>query len=219
IDAALVKVIRNQQNYYKFPRNYSRIYFEQILLPGVRDSILNFFQEIEKLFQGAAIDVIPEKDYGFNEERQYKQLIPATANQLGKEIRIRGRADLRINPQGTKEHYIFDYKTGGGDRDQLIFYELFYYLIDQPDLADHIFSFFYQVIDQSLVGLKELLRRATKNERIDSFKQELVDVLNHIAQNGFDLPLQKSKLYEMQEIFRSDLFLNMISRRSEDFEQ
>ncbi|HDP99877.1 MAG TPA: hypothetical protein ENN22_11930 [bacterium] len=218
IDAALVKVIRNQQNYYKFPRNYSRVYFEQILLPGVRDSILNFFQEIEKLFQGAAIDVIPEKDYGFNEERQYKQLIPATANQLGKEIRIRGRADLRINPQGTKEHYIFDYKTGGGDRDQLIFYELYYYLIDNPDLADQIFSFFYHIIDQRLVRLKQLMRRTNKNERIHNFKLELVEVLNRIALNGFELPLQKSKLHEMQEIFRSDLFLNMISRRSEDFE-
>ena len=216
IDRAIEKVVFKPLNYFRFPKNYSMIYFKKIVIPIIKQGVESFFKLLENLpFNDRRVEVIPEKEYGSIEEREYKQLIAASENDLQIDVRIRGRADLRIhvldekdNPQ---QYYIFDYKTGSGDREQLIFYELFYYLIERPDIIDRVNSYFFNVMKEDMQSLNRMIYRKSKKNVIELFRQKLVEAVNRLALQGFGLPEQKSKLDDFADISRKDLYLALKS--------
>ena len=119
---------------------------------------------------------------------------------------------MRVNVPQENYYAIFDYKTAGFDLNQLLFYELYYYLIEDPQKIDQVNSFFYFVFEDKLEELKSLLKKKSKQEKIDSLKQDIIAAVNKIAAKGFDLPILKSKLGRQAEITRSDLYLPLMKR-------
>ena len=214
IKRAVAAILGRDENYYKFPKNYSQTYFNEIIIPIVESGTQEFFRILEKksIFQSKKIEVIPEKEYGHIEEAGYKELIPAVDNDLDVNVRIRGRADLRIVLPDENFFSIFDYKTGGFNKRQLLIYELYYYLIENPEMIDQVNSYFYFVFDEKLDELKKLLKKKSKQDEIDLLKQDIIAAVNKIAKNGFDLPQLKSKLGIMADVSRKDLYLPLMGK-------
>ncbi len=214
IRQAVAAVLGGHKIYYQFPQNYSQTYFKEIIIPIVEHGTEEFFRILKKrtIFGSKQIEVIPEKEYGYIEETGYKELIPGADNELGLNVRIRGRADLRILLQDENFYSIFDYKTGGFDKRQLLIYELYYYLIEHPEMAEQVNSYFYFVFDEKMDELKKLLRKKSKQEEIESLKQDIIAAVNKIALNGFDLPDLKSKLGIMADVSRKDLYLPLMRK-------
>ena len=125
-------------------------------------------------------------------------------------MRIKGRRDLLIedhSEQATQFH-IFDYKSGkNSDFRQLLFYELFYFLIEGKADSQNVHSYFFQIMEGKIKSLKDLLKKKDKSEQIDLIKETILDALRRIQRDGFSLPELKSKLGPMQPITRGDLFL------------
>jgi len=131
-----VMSIKKRYN-YQIPHDFTSVYFDEIVKPDIRNGIIVFFKQLASLgFGRKDIKVFPE--YTEAGKREYKTLFQAGQNSLGLPVRIRGRADLRIHTADDRFH-IFDYKTGASDDEQLILYELYYYLIDTPLLLHRIF--------------------------------------------------------------------------------
>jgi len=217
VDSSIMKILSKQNFYFKLPHNYTTAYFEEIILPVIKQGVMSFFRFLDTSgFSKEKIVVIPEKEYGSLEEIKYKLLIPAESNPLNINIKIRGRADLRIELPETKQYYIFDYKTGGLNENQLIAYELFYYLLEKPELVDQVSSYFFQVLNQEEKELRAYFKSkrkkvTEKKEIFDLFKEGILDAASFIADYGYSLPEQRSKLGKMPEITRKDLFLTMIN--------
>ena len=217
IDSIISNVLNKQNYFFKISHNYTSVYFEEIVLPVIQQGVKAFFHFLEtEGFSHEKIVVIPEKEFGSLEEKKYKLLFPAEENSLNINLRIRGRADLRIELPDKNKNFIFDYKTGGLNENQLIAYELFYYLLEKPELIDQIFSYFYHVLNQEEKELREYYKSgrkkvATKSEIFDLFKEGIMDAVNFIADYGYSLPAQRSKLGKMPEITRKDLFVTMIN--------
>ncbi len=201
---------KSESNYYKFPQNYVRIYFDEILSDIFARHIHQFFQEMKRLFNGKNIHAFPEKDFGTPEERKAKTFIERGADNIDVEVGIKGRCDLRIEDHSSQpvQFHIFDYKTGKRqDREQLIFYELFYYLLDEKAEFSDVHSYFFSIMDGELKSLKDLLGRKSKQDRIEAIKDAIIEAIQIIESEGFSLPQQKSRLGKMEAITRGDLFL------------
>ncbi|NOZ60197.1 MAG: PD-(D/E)XK nuclease family protein [Calditrichaeota bacterium] len=206
VESAIREVRNSEANYYKFPQNYVRVYFDEILREIFVQQFLWFFQQMDAMFKGKNIQVFPEKDYSTPEERKAKTLI---GNDDG-EVRIKGRGDLRVEDQTLSpvHFHIFDYKTGKSKNlAQLLFYELFYYLLEEKAAPENVHSYFFHVMEGELKSLKDLLGRKSKQERIDAIKNAIIEAIQVIQTEGFSLPQQKTRLGEMESITRGDLFL------------
>ena len=210
VKKAIAKVRNSESNYYKFPQTYAAIYFDEILSEIFLQQFIRFFEMMEEMFRGKKIGAFPEKDYGTIEERKAKRWIDRQENEGGVEVRIKGRRDLLIedhSEQATQFH-IFDYKSGkNSDFRQLLFYELFYFLIEGKADSQNVHSYFFQIMEGKIKSLKDLLKKKDKSEQIDLIKETILDALRRIQRDGFSLPELKSKLGPMQPITRGDLFL------------
>lgn len=213
---AIDKILNRQTLfYYRIPHNHTIIYFDEILKPVIQQGVQEFFTFLDDLeLSNKVLDIIPEKEKLTAEERTYKIVIPPEDNNLGVSVRLRGRADLRIELPAENRYLIFDYKTGGFQIEQLIIYELFYYLLEHPDRVDAVDSYFFHVItfeEQSLRTVTRYNRQKInlKNELFELFKDDIRDVIRELKEHGFSLPERKSYFYKIPEITRSDLFLAM----------
>jgi hypothetical protein len=210
IDRSLKFVMEKRGKlYFQIPHNYSFIYFQKIIVPLIIDRILFFFDFLKNSpLQGHNLKVIPEKEFANAEERERKCLVSANENDLHIKVNVRGRADLRIEDSDTQEHFIFDYKTGGMDKEQLVFYELFYYLLDQSTDADKINSYFFHVFNKEIKSLKDLYRKgASKESMVDLYKNSVIDAVNILSENGFCLPQKRTYMDKLEDISRKDLYL------------
>ena len=121
-------------------------------------------------------------------------------------VNVGGRADLRIEAADASQFYIFDYKTGGMNKEQLILYELYYYLLEKTATPAQVFSCFYQILDAEGKELSEYSSRLSKQEMIDQFAEQVRASIREMLQTGFTLPTHKTALTDMQEITRADLY-------------
>ncbi len=217
ISKTIFKTIQQIHYFYKLPHNHAKIYFEKILVPSLTDGIVSFFQFMNRLKPAnAAMEILPEKEYAQRDEQSAKAFLKADENALVMDIKIRGRADLRINIPEKQQHYIIDYKTGGFDGDQLVFYELFYFLLTHPEKTDQVKSFFYQLFDAKETELLNTKKRNMSKQQIfDQFKADTLVTLQKLTNNGFFIPSQKSQLTEWPEITRKDLFLSLHKNNAE----
>ncbi len=221
VDEKLIKrvlsaILGKHENYYKIPQNYSQTYFQEIIVPVVEQGTKEFFRLMQERIPSVMkkVEIIPEKEYGQSENIGYKEFITPAENELGLDIRLRGRADLRIVFPEENFYAIFDYKTGGSELNQLLIYELYYYLIDHPEKMDQVHSYFYFVFDSKLEELTNLLKKKSKQEMIKWLKEKIVATVDRIARSGFELPRQKSQLNRLPEISRSDLYLPLMKKFS-----
>ena len=195
--------------YFQIPHNFSFIYFKEIIAPLIKESILFFFDFLKNSdLQGHNLKVIPEKEYAGTEERRHKSLVPAEENNLQLNVNIRGRADLRIENTDSHDHVIVDYKTGHMDREQLVFYELFYYLLDASVAPDKITSYFFHIFDKEIKSLADLYRKgASKESMIEQYKGAVLEAINLLSERGFAMPEKRTFMNKLEDISRKDLYL------------
>ncbi len=212
ITGAIQKTIGRPKYYFTILHDHTFIYFDTIIVQNIIDGITGFFRFLDDLHLSyKELEIMPETEYSSGDEKIYKTLFSQSENDLGLTVKIRGRADLRIHVPGDNKYMIFDYKTGGYEKEQLILYELFYYLIDHPERAEFVDSYFYQVLKKQPQGLREYYKTGrkhkTKPEILNNFKKDFLHILNGLSQSGYCLPEQKSNLNDLAEITRKDLFL------------
>ena len=217
INSTISNVLNKQIYFFKIPHNYTTTYFEEIVLPVIQQGVLAFFRFLNTLgFSKDKIEVFPEKEFGSLEETKYKTLIPAEENSLNVNLRIRGRADLQIILPDDNKYFIFDYKTGGQNENQLIAYELFYYLLENQGLVDQVSSYFFHVMNREEKELRDYFKSgrkkvAEKSEIFKMFKNGILEAAKFVADYGYSLPEQRSKLGLMSDIARKDLFVTLIN--------
>ena len=204
---------KREDYYYRTPHNFTYVYFDQIVLPTISQGVSSFFTFLKEIdLSDKPILVIPEREYATREERAYKSLLTNKENPLELNIGIRGRADLRIEVSDERRYLVFDYKTGGYSKEQLILYELFYYVLENPLVAEDVSSYFYQIFKMEKKELRDYYaygrkKSLTKIEILDEFKQTVVEALESLHKDGFTLPENKTHLKYLPEITRKDLFL------------
>lgn len=207
VRAAAAKTISRPKYYYSLLHDHTLVYFENILLQVLLEGIGGFFQFLQQFVIGPSQpEILPEQERSSRTERQYKTLLPASDNALHIPVQIRGRADLRIVFPGDK-YLIFDYKTGSFAKEQLVIYEMFYYLLENPELIDRVESWFYQIIKNESAALSKWYKKTGKQQLITAFKAEIRDSLSRLVSIGYHLPDQKSKMNDLPEITRKDLYL------------
>lgn len=212
IDRAIARTLTRPDFYFRVPHNHTVIYFNEILLPIIRAGVTDFFHFLDRIhLSQKSLQVLPEKAYSTVAEPVYKILFQPDENPLAIKIRIRGRADLRIEVPEERRFYLFDYKTGAFEKEQLIFYELFYYLLEKPELLSQVYSYFYQVLENRVVELRDFWPSRTggtrKEDLIQKFREDVITALADIKDRGFSLPDKKTALTTLAEISRKDLFL------------
>ncbi len=215
VDAAISKIAGDRLDYYfRIPHNHTFIYFEHVLRPLIREGVEAFLAFLHEMgLSNQRIDVIPEREFSTASERNFRTVLSPAENDLGLQVRLGGRADLRIEQPDASRYLIFDYKTGKTtDAMQLLIYELFYYALDKPELAEKVSSYFIQILDRKQEELGNLYRFARKRfqsraEMRAHFIANLQEIFAKLKEKGFAPPEKKSQLEQMADIFRIDLFL------------
>jgi hypothetical protein len=183
---------------YCSPHNYADVYFEHILLPVLQQSIESFFYELENRFK--LTDTM--MNIRFEEKMAAKKWFALPNN---KQVYLKAKADLLLETDTI--HYIFDYKTGKHSSSeskmyelQLVFYEIFYYILQNDSNYKDINSYLYFVMDKKFHPfIKE-----DKQVYLDELKESFVNVFSDIIKNGYTLS-EKKNMYENIEITRRDL--------------
>ncbi len=209
---AIQNVVRWSKYYYSILHDYTFSYFEYITAPNLADGLLGFFDLLtEQGLFGKSLVIMPEEEEGTAAERRYKTFLPAEQNVLELDFQFRGRADLRIFDPDDEVNYIFDFKTGQFEKEQLIIYEQFYHLLEEPEKQDAVSSWFYQVLKKEKKELLEYItarsKQKTKQDLFDAFAESLIEIASKLNEQGFSLAEQKSKLQYMPDITRKDLYL------------
>jgi hypothetical protein len=210
------RVLRiKKKYYYQIPHDFATIYFDQIVKPNINKGISAFFMELADIgLKGRDMEIFPE--YTESGEQPYRTLFHSGQNSLGLPVRIRGRADLRIHtPEG--KYHIFDYKTGGADEEQLIFYELYYYLIEAPQLLDSVYSHFIHILSRKgdePTGMSRPDKLSRRKDRLDKFQNDVLSQIETIVFGGFGVPGKKSSQQKWADVMRSDLFVHFGGRKN-----
>lgn len=187
--------------FYQLPKNYNWKYIQTMISPFLVNQASWFFhvglaQDEDLKLQH--IKIVPEDEEMTDYESRYKILVKPEDNEFGFSIAIRGKADLRLE---TKSKYlIIDFKTGGSDKLQLMFYAWFYYLIDNPHLLTDIKTAFYLLMQKKLDW---------HDHTVKGFPEKLVSELHESIANmlssGFSPATKASNRKYLMDITRADL--------------
>lgn len=125
--------------------NYYQKYYREILLAAVTNSIMKFFEKIERKIKNIE-DIAAEWQPAHRTQ-------PSFVKHEMIDIYLRGRLDLLINtPQTT---HIIDFKTGSGDLDQLDFYAIMLKPYVNRALAKSIYYIFTENLRTARNGSEE----------------------------------------------------------------
>lgn len=204
IKRAVDKTLRTEFYYYCSPHNHAQVYFEEIVLPRIFAGIHHFFLTLDRIgLSRTPLQIYPERDYVMDGDdyRLYLKL-----ENLKLTIKISGRADLRIEAPTKSLYYIFDYKTGHYSREQLILYELYYYLLKDTATLNQVYSYFYQVMKQEHKELRDFNTKTAKQDIFANFEHSVYDHISALGDKGFTLPDKKAGLEDMIDVTRADLY-------------
>jgi len=214
LEDILNKTLRQQLWNYQLPANYNKEFFAQIVTPFlIKTAWMFFHDEFKIIFKNTdqKITIIPEEESSTPMEQQNKLLMTSAAKGNEYQILIHGRADLRAETATDK--YIIDFKTGGLDKLQLIFYAWFYYLIEHPEEEKIIHPSFYNLL--TAVSKKIIFN---DKQTAKELKDKIADALQTLAEQGYTPP-SVSKSYDCSlNISRADLVKNF-SYADEDEEE
>ncbi len=115
-----------------------------------------------------------------------------------------------LGDEEKKLYLIFDYKTGKISNEkkrryekQLLFYELLYYILENPKLIEQIQSYIFFTEDKQLHS--QSFKKKSKREIIAEFREEVKILFEELLINGFGIA-KKIDPYDIIEITRKDLF-------------
>jgi hypothetical protein len=196
----LSSITHSPDFYYKIPKNYNEEFLNSIISDCLVASLKEFYYRfLLPYLDNTSFELIPEETRP-EDEKYYKLLVEREYAGITYKLKIRGRADLRItSPQ---KFFIIDFKTGAADAAQLIFYEWFYYLIDNPERADRMESYFWMILDRRL-NLKDRVR---EKKRI-SFADDIWEQIQSCMENGYRIGARGDNRRMGANITRSDLLV------------
>ncbi len=200
----------NADTYYKLPKNHELVYFHEFTLPIIRSSCQFFFLQLHQVFHldRAAVRVFPETEFTSAAEKTPKLYLSAAESGLPLDVLLQGRADLRIETGDPAEAFIVDYKTGREvHEEQLWFYELFYYLIEDPSMTARVRSCFYRVMDERFDKLDKSLKKRSKEEFLAQFRIEMTRNLAQVAAEGYAPARRRSwRENNLDDIIRMEIY-------------
>jgi hypothetical protein len=188
---------RNLLYYFQTPHDFSSKYFDLIIRPLIIENSTYFFKKFAETygFNNKIITVFAEKNEA-HEKSQPKTIFPKN-DKITKDIKIKVRADLRVESQDSK--VIIDYKTGSGSDDQLLIYERYYYE-NFNDVKSAIFSFFDKKFDKEI-------KSNVREKKFEKLTNKFEKIFAKIQIEGFSIPNKNYKLYDNQDLSRTDLFI------------
>ncbi len=200
---ALYSILCHPLNSYKIPKNYNREFLFNVMADTLCDSIKWVFNTVlynNKDFADVQ-RIIPEAESMTKEEYKYKELIPPSDDTDGIRIHIHGKADLRI--ETTNKRYIIDFKTGSGSKDQLLFYEWCYYILDRDTPIEHeIVSMICNLFEHTYDQLKDA------DSMREKFRERIYSQLASVIQSGYWIAEKVADRKVIAEISRADLYKN-----------
>jgi hypothetical protein len=209
LQTSLLNILNGKEFRYKIPKNYNRDFLFEIMAPSLITSAIWVFEEFLFRIPGlehAKVDVIPEDLGDHNQAPVYKLMIAADANSVS--VKIHGRADLLI--ETTDRKYIIDFKTGKGSLDQLIVYELFYYILEQKDpVLFEIESMICNIFDMTRES--QHFSEDKRSDLICKVEKQLSGILKY----GYQQARKVSERKTLINISRADLFSGSIGAENE----
>ncbi|HNW58617.1 MAG TPA: PD-(D/E)XK nuclease family protein [bacterium] len=201
---------RSSDLYFKLPKNHELTYFREFILPLIRASCQTFYTQLHERFQldRMAPRVYPEAGFTSETEKTPKLFLTAAASGLPLDLFLLGRADLRIEYGEPVQAFLVDYKTGQYEEEQLWFYELFYYLIEQPEMLNRVHSCIYKILQSRFEGYyKKRMKKQTKQEVLTQFRLEIAATLQEIAAAGYHPPDRSARdLDHLHDMIRMEIF-------------
>ncbi|HPI71968.1 MAG TPA: hypothetical protein PK843_07745 [bacterium] len=200
------------ENRYKIPQNHSLIYFNEIYRPILISGIRSFFNFLDARLHLPMnqTKIFPEGEFSSSAEKEGVTLTTWQERDGEWRIKIKGRADLRLETDDPPRRYIFDYKTGSIHREQLLFYELLYYLLQHPELEDQITSYGYHLVHQTAQEFVQLYQRrgsAVNRRQVRlEFIAWLQTHLSVILAEGFKVGSIHRSQPEWHPVIRTDLY-------------
>jgi hypothetical protein len=196
----LQSIAHSREFFYKIPRNYNEVFLNRIISDCLAASLKEFYYRfLEPYLQQSEFELIPEGARP-DDERNYRQLCKVLFNQQEYPVKIKGRADLRINTPHTR--YIIDFKTGSASVNQLIFYEWFYELIEHPERAKQMQSHFWMILDMQ-INRSEVVKDAKRA----SFAEDVAGNLQSCFADGYAIGRRSADRHMLKTISRSDLLV------------
>lgn len=197
----LQQIIQSRDFYYKIPKNYNQDFLLAIISECLADSLQQFYSRffLYRLRRGS-FTLIPERRFMSNIEQEYKELCRLAHEEQIFKVMIRGKADLRIETPTGK--MILDFKTGAAHVNQLIFYEYFYYLIEDPGMETELSSYFWQILNMR-IDSEHTVTQGKREQYISDISQSLQECITE----GYGLAQKAAHKGILQEITRSDLYL------------
>lgn len=184
---------------YKIPQNYNHAFLLSIISDCLVESIKQFYLDfLLPNLQNSPFELLPEEEELKDDEKKHKELVSLDHKGIRYSIRIRGKADLRI--ECPHENFIVDFKTGAYDSDQLIFYEWFYYLLENDFSGKALRSTFWMILKQVPGG------RPITDAMREKWKEEIRQALADCLDSGFTLGKAAKDRIELAGVTRADLF-------------
>lgn len=193
LQSSLIRILENPVYRLKLPQNYNWDFLRDIISGCIVDTMYWFFDSwLQERVGKNGFTLLPESERA--QELRYKPYLQHGDNS----IMIKGIADLRL--ETPDKYHIIDFKTGNHDARQMVFYELYYYLLDEPLLADKMQSTICRILDRDAETIK------TEDKMRQKLSQALVDTLDTIKLDGFGLPASTTDRLRHKQLSRADLY-------------
>jgi len=168
IDRKRLKKILEQilnEDKLKIPQRYKK-YYREILFEAILKSVKEFYKLLEIEFKHNKIEL-------FTEEKRKNRLL-YSENFM---INLKGRIDLLAEVKS--DRYIFDYKTGRSETEQLDFYSILYY--GEADVAQ---KYVYNIFKQEL--------KKGDNQDCISKDEMIIQIKNIFSKKYYELAEKKA---------------------------
>jgi hypothetical protein len=199
LKAILLDLLCEDLYLYKIPQNYNHVFLSEVISDCLAESVSRFYQDfLARQLRGRSFELIPEHEDMTEAERIGPTLCTANHEGISYALRIRGKADLRIESE--QENIIVDFKTGRADEDQLAFYEWMYYLLPGSCGEDQLNSLFWQVLDQKRDDKQSSARKRS------SWRAEMAEIFQKCLDSGYRLGRRSADLEDLAAVTRADIY-------------
>ncbi len=202
IDEVLVnKIIKTefqQSNLeYFVPEKYGLIYLEYFLLPQLAAEIVQSFPDLNR-------KIPPDVKWSIEIEKKISEPQRLFHTDL-LEIFIKGVADVLLVSAGLEKAVILDFKTGESDFDQLVLYELFYFILEEEQLTNYDVNSYFLRFFNKYGEIVTSYKTKDKDKLYSDFITKIQFRIKQIEESGYYIPDKAYQAYEYKDLLRMDL--------------
>ncbi|NLK50409.1 MAG: PD-(D/E)XK nuclease family protein [Candidatus Cloacimonetes bacterium] len=191
-------ILQSKEYLYKIPKNYNLDFLNEVMLQLLVSSVRAFYDKwLKPRLEGKSFRIIPEEVESQRDQEGYKTLLS-----FGKGdryvLKVKGRADLQVNTPETD--YIIDFKTGGADTEQLLFYEFYYHRHDEA--YDRELKSLFWMVKEDKSEIEGVKKQDVYNDWISYIAVTLMSCL----EAGYRIGITAADRKYMETITRADLY-------------